>query len=71
LKTIFIIVITLVIILASIVFLLLSSCATGIGMGTGDRLSASDRTTYALFALLDLGFIIGGLRVIRTLSRKT
>jgi hypothetical protein len=60
-----------VVVIASVVFLMFSSCAMGVGgIGAGGP-SHSERIMFAIYALLDAGVITLGIWGIAKLNRKT
>jgi hypothetical protein len=59
-------IVSLVVVLASLLFICFSACAVGAGpFGGGDRI------TWIIAALIDLGVIVAGVYAIKRLHRHT
>lgn len=70
-KTFATIALSLVIIIAGVVFLSSSICAVSSGMNSMDRFKLSDRLLFVSIALIAFGVIFGSIRLIARLNRTS
>jgi len=70
-KTFATIALSLVIIIASLVFLSSSICAVSSGMNSMDRFTWRDRVLFVSIALIAFGAIFGSVRLIAKLNRQS
>jgi hypothetical protein len=68
-KALAIVALSLIVIVSTVLFLMLSTCAIG-GGTIGGSLNAGERVGYAIAALVTLGCIIAMVQLIRKLNRS-